>query len=117
MAPVMFRRREFREGSGGAGKYRGGLGQVIELGGADGTPVAMLCNFERINNPARGRDGGGHGRARPGDAGLGQADPLEGPADRAGRRLHPPRAAGRRRLWQPAPSAIRSRSPPTSPTV
>jgi N-methylhydantoinase B len=61
VAPVMFRRREFRDGSGGAGKYRGGLGQVIELGGADGTPIAMLCNFERINNPARGRDGGGEG--------------------------------------------------------
>ena len=58
----MFRRREFREGSGGAGKFRGGLGQIIELGGADGMPVAMLCNFERINNPARGRDGGGLGR-------------------------------------------------------
>jgi N-methylhydantoinase B len=61
VAPVMFRRREFREGSGGTGTYRGGLGQVIELGGADGMPVAMLCNFERINNPARGRDGGGLG--------------------------------------------------------
>ena len=61
VAPVMFRRREFREGSAGTGKYRGGLGQVIELGGADGMPVAMLCNFERINNPARGRDGGGLG--------------------------------------------------------
>ncbi|HWB52117.1 MAG TPA: hydantoinase B/oxoprolinase family protein [Stellaceae bacterium] len=61
VAPVMFRRREFREGSGGAGRYRGGLGQVIELGGADDMPVAMLCNFERINNPARGRDGGGLG--------------------------------------------------------
>src|SRR5438067_1839706 len=61
VAPVMFRRREFREGSGGAGRYRGGLGQIIELGGADGTPVAMLCNFERVGNPARGRDGGGSG--------------------------------------------------------
>ncbi len=61
VAPVMFRRREFREGSGGAGRFRGGLGQIIELGGADGMPVAMLCNFERINNPARGRDGGGMG--------------------------------------------------------
>jgi N-methylhydantoinase B len=61
VAPVMFRRREFREGSGGAGQYRGGLGQIIELGGADGMPIAMLCNFERINNPARGRDGGGLG--------------------------------------------------------
>src|SRR4029077_2309954 len=61
VAPVLFRRREFREGSGGAGRYRGGLGQIIELGGADGTPIAMLCNFERIGNPARGRDGGGQG--------------------------------------------------------
>jgi N-methylhydantoinase B len=68
VAPVMFRRREFREGSGGAGKYRGGLGQVIELGGADDMPVAMLCNFERINNPARGRDGGGLGA--PGQVSL-----------------------------------------------
>src|SRR5580693_2332902 len=61
VAPVIFRRREFREGSGGTGRYRGGLGQVIELGGADDMTVAMLCNFERINNPARGRDGGGLG--------------------------------------------------------
>ncbi|HTT79326.1 MAG TPA: hydantoinase B/oxoprolinase family protein [Stellaceae bacterium] len=63
VAPVMFRRREFREGSGGAGHYRGGMGQVIELGGADGRPIALLCNFERLDNPAKGRDGGGGGAA------------------------------------------------------
>jgi N-methylhydantoinase B len=74
VAPVMFRRREFREGSGGAGRYRGGLGQVIELGGADGMPVAMLCNFERINNPARGRDGGGQGA--PGQVSLVSGKPI-----------------------------------------
>jgi N-methylhydantoinase B len=74
VAPVMFRRREFREGSGGAGRYRGGLGQVIELGGADGMPVAMLCNFERINNPARGRDGGGQGA--PGRVSLVSGKPI-----------------------------------------
>jgi N-methylhydantoinase B len=74
VAPVMFRRREFREGSGGTGKYRGGLGQVIELGGADGMPVAMLCNFERINNPARGRDGGGLGA--PGQVSLVSGKPI-----------------------------------------
>jgi N-methylhydantoinase B len=61
VAPVIFRRREFREGSGGVGRFRGGLGQVIELGGADSAPIAMLCNFERLDNPARGRDGGGMG--------------------------------------------------------
>lgn len=59
----MFHRREFREGSGGAGRFRGGLGQIIELGGADGTPLALLCNFERVQNPARGRDGGQSGAA------------------------------------------------------
>jgi N-methylhydantoinase B len=74
IAPVMFRRREFREGSGGAGRYRGGLGQIIELGGADDMPVAMLCNFERINNPARGRDGGGKGA--PGGVSLVSGKPI-----------------------------------------
>ena len=58
VAPVVFYRREFREGSGGAGAQRGGLGQVIELGGAGATPIALLCNFERVHNPPRGRDGG-----------------------------------------------------------
>src|SRR5262245_28853844 len=81
VAPVLFRRREFREGSGGAGCYRGGLGQIIELGGADGTPIAMLCNFERIGNPARGRDGGGQGA--PGRVTLVLGKPI-GPKGRQG---------------------------------
>ena len=101
VAPVLFRRREFREGSGGAGQFRGGLGQIIELGGADGTPIAMLCNFERVGNPARGRDGGGEGRAGPGHPGLRQADRPQGTAERARRRFHPPRVARRRRFWEP----------------
>ena len=63
VAPVVFHRREFREGSGGPGRFRGGLGQIIELGGADGTPLALLCNFERVQNPPRGRDGGLSGGA------------------------------------------------------
>src|SRR5215831_5082575 len=61
IAPVVFYRREFREGSGGAGKFRGGLGQVIELGGAGDAPIALLCNFERVHNAARGRERGGPG--------------------------------------------------------
>jgi N-methylhydantoinase B len=74
IAPVIFRRREFREGSGGAGRHRGGLGQTIELGGAEGNPIALLCNFERINNPARGRDGGGKGA--PGRVSLVSGKPI-----------------------------------------
>ena len=61
VAPVLFYRREFRASSGGAGKQRGGLGQTIELGGAGANPIALLCNFERVRNPARGREGGGAG--------------------------------------------------------
>ena len=36
---------------------------TIEIGGAGANPVALLCNFERVKNPARGRDGGGAGAA------------------------------------------------------
>jgi N-methylhydantoinase B len=31
---------------------------VIEIGGADGLPISLLCNFERVAHPARGRGGG-----------------------------------------------------------
>jgi N-methylhydantoinase B len=92
VAPVLFRRREFREGSGGAGKYRGGLGQVIELGGADGTPISLLCNFERIDNPARGRDGGRAGAA--GRVSLGSGRPIRP----KGRQTVPPRDFARLEL-------------------
>ena len=108
VALVLFRRREFREGSGGAGQFRGGLGQIIELGGADGTPIAMLCNFERIGNPARGRDGGGKRRPGQGHPGFRQADRPQRKAERARRRFHPPRTAGRRRVWRPGRARSRA---------
>ena len=56
------------EDSAGAGAERGGLGQEMEIGGANGTPFSVLAQFERIHNPARGRDGGGNGA--PGAVGL-----------------------------------------------
>ena len=74
VAPVVFYAREFRASSGGAGKQRGGLGQVIELGGAGATPVALLCNFERVKNPARGRNGGLSGA--PGQVSLRSGRPI-----------------------------------------
>jgi N-methylhydantoinase B len=85
VAPVVFHRRELRDGSGGAGTHRGGLGQVIELGGAGGVPIALLCNFERVHNPARGREGGGAGA--PGRVALRSGRPI-GPK---GRHTVPPR--------------------------
>jgi N-methylhydantoinase B len=92
VAPVVFYRREFREGSGGAGRLRGGLGQVIELGGAGATPVALLCNFERVHNPARGRDGGRAGAS--GTVALRSGRPIRP----KGRQTVPPRDAIRLEL-------------------
>lgn len=63
ITPVIFWRKEFREDSGGAGTYRGGLGQVIEIGGVDGIPFDVLAMFERVNNAPRGRNGGRNGAA------------------------------------------------------
>src|SRR5580698_9620742 len=87
VAPVVFYRREFRESSGGAGQMRGGLGQVIEIGGAGANPVALLCNFERVKNPARGRDGGKSGAA--GTVSLRSGRPIRP----KGRQTVPPRDA------------------------
>ena len=87
VVPVVFYRREFREGSGGAGKRRGGLGQSIELGGAGTNPVALLCNFERVKNPARGRNGGRSGAA--GTVALRSGRPIRP----KGRQTVPPRDA------------------------
>ena len=92
VAPVLFYRREFREGSGGAGRFRGGLGQVIELGGAGAAPLALLCNFERVRNPARGRNGGGKGA--PGAVSLRSGRPIRP----KGRQTVPPRDAIRLEL-------------------
>ena len=61
VAPLIFWRKEYIADSGGPGQYRGGLGQVMEVAHADGAPFAVSKMFERIRNPARGRDGGAPG--------------------------------------------------------
>ena len=45
----------------GAGRYRGGLGQTLELESSEGAPVAVFLSLERVKYPARGRAGGGEG--------------------------------------------------------
>ena len=66
--PVTIWRKELREGSGGAGERRGGLGQVIEISANPGHRIYLNAMFDRCNNPARGRDGGLPGAA--GEVGL-----------------------------------------------
>ena len=59
--PILIWRKELRPDSGGAGTYRGGLGQYMEVGAADGYEFDFQAMFDRVNHPARGRNGGGNG--------------------------------------------------------
>jgi len=62
-APLVIWRKELRPDSGGAGRSRGGLGQIMEIGVKDES--AFLCNaiFDRVHHPPRGRRGGHDGAA------------------------------------------------------
>ena len=63
-SPLVFRRKEFLPDSGGAGAFRGGLGQVIEVGSTEEHPFTVsAATFDRMRNPPRGRDGGEPGRS------------------------------------------------------
>ncbi len=59
--PIVFWRKELRPGSGGAGRSRGGLGQVLEIEAAPGYEFDFSAMFDRCRHPARGRAGGGEG--------------------------------------------------------
>jgi N-methylhydantoinase B len=61
--PLWFKEKQFLKGSGGEGEYRGGLGQRIEIRNREDAPfVISASTFDRIHNPARGRDGGKPGK-------------------------------------------------------
>ncbi|NCO87860.1 MAG: hydantoinase B/oxoprolinase family protein [Rhodobacterales bacterium] len=61
--PVVIWRKELRPDSGGAGRRRGGLGQVMEVGARDGYAFDFSAMFDRMHHPARGRAGGQAGGA------------------------------------------------------
>ncbi len=61
IGPMIVWRKEIRENSGGEGKQRGGLGQIMEIGATDGYQFEFSAMFDRVENPARGRAGGGDG--------------------------------------------------------
>lgn len=60
-APVTIWRRELRPDSGGAGTYRGGLGQRIEMTSAINEPFLIFLSVERVQHAAQGRAGGASG--------------------------------------------------------
>jgi N-methylhydantoinase B len=57
-APILFKRKEFRIDSGGAGTHRGGLGQDIEVVNPGKAPLRVALLGDRSQHPALGIAGG-----------------------------------------------------------
>jgi N-methylhydantoinase B len=76
LMPLMFWKKELRPDSGGAGRQRGGDGQIMEISSTIDQPFEILAAFDRIEHPARGRDGGRDGA--PGYVGLASGAVMRG---------------------------------------
>jgi N-methylhydantoinase B len=77
--PLYFRRKEYLMDSAGAGEWRGGLSQAIEIANREIAPFTIsAATFDRIQNPAKGRDGGGSGVKGVARLGSGKALPDKG---------------------------------------
>lgn len=63
LTPILFHRKDLRPGSGGAGQFRGGLGQSLEFGVASGAAYRFGVTCDRTKYVALGSDGGGSGQA------------------------------------------------------
>lgn len=62
-APLVIWQKQYRPGSGGAGEFRGGVGQIMEFAHAGGEAFMVSKMFDRIKHPPRGRQGGEAGKA------------------------------------------------------
>ena len=62
VAPLLIQRREIAEDSGGAGRFRGGCGQYMEVGALTGRGYNLGPIFDRTRVPAEGYQGGGQGK-------------------------------------------------------
>jgi N-methylhydantoinase B len=76
ITPLIFWKKELRPESGGAGRTRGGMGQIIEVSSGVDLPFDLLAAYDRIHYPPRGRDGGVDGAA--GYVGLTTGKTLKG---------------------------------------
>lgn len=63
IGPIVVWRKELLPDSGGAGRWRGGLGQRIEIGAHEGYQFTLNAMFDRVAFPARGHHGGSNGGA------------------------------------------------------
>ena len=63
VAPIILWRKELKPDSGGAGRTRGGVGQIIEFATKSDLEFGVNASFDRIANAPRGREGGLNGAA------------------------------------------------------
>jgi len=61
ITPLVIWRKDYRADSGGPGRQRGGLGQVMEISSRENAPFGIFARYERVHYPPRGREGGGNG--------------------------------------------------------
>jgi N-methylhydantoinase B len=61
-APIRFHRKEFRPDSGGPGRHRGGIGQVIVFEHTGSRPLIFNLTPDRVTTVPQGFDGGEPGR-------------------------------------------------------
>ncbi len=61
VAPIILWRKELKPDSGGAGRTRGGVGQIIEFATKSDLEFAVNASFDRIANAPKGREGGLNG--------------------------------------------------------
>ena len=77
--PLWFKEKQYLPNSGGEGEWRGGLGQRIEVLNREAAPFTIsAATFDRIKNPAKGRDGGGPGKCGVAKLGSGTMLPDKG---------------------------------------
>lgn len=69
VGPILFTRKEYRQDSGGAGEFRGGLGQVVEIENLTDHPMQVMIIGDRERHPALGVAGG-----QPGACAFAQID-------------------------------------------
>ncbi|MFL5253793.1 MAG: hydantoinase B/oxoprolinase family protein [Rhodopila sp.] len=58
VAPIVVWRKELKPDSGGAGRTRGGVGQVMEIATKGDLEFAVNASFDRIAHAPKGREGG-----------------------------------------------------------
>ena len=58
VAPIVLWRKELKPDSGGAGRTRGGVGQIMEIATKGDLEFAVNASFDRIAHAPKGREGG-----------------------------------------------------------